>query len=206
MHHLVSDVIDVGCSFDFHLEAPMMELSSTTTEETGKTKWTHRIECHVMSCHDKGLIRCGTACYTRWHVVIFCQKMACGMLWHGTTWHVTYYVTLLYGIKWYGMPWHRMHMKYFGHGIALPHMSRYRMACDKLFYWVAWHCLHWCHQGLFIDRPVVVIGHVIHSLCNAEEHHSGAVSLRDRFTKVILKNIIENMNVTRNCVLERNVE
>ena len=32
MHHLVCDVINVGCSFDFYLEAPVMELSSTTTE------------------------------------------------------------------------------------------------------------------------------------------------------------------------------
>ena len=83
-------------------------------------------------------------------------------------------------------------------------------ARDKLWYGIArqcsLYCLHWRRKGLFIDRPVVIVGHVIHSLCNAEEHHSGAVSLRDRFTKVILKNIIENMNVTRNCVLERNVE
>lgn len=33
MHHLVCDVIDVGCSFDFYLEAPVMELSSTTPEK-----------------------------------------------------------------------------------------------------------------------------------------------------------------------------
>ena len=113
------------------------------------------------------------------------------MTWHGIVWHVTYYVTILYGIESYGMPWHRMHMKYFGHDIALPHMSRIEWHVTSCGIGIAWHCslycLHWCHQGLFIDRPVVVVGHVIHTLCNAEEHHSGAVSLRDRFTKVILK-------------------
>ena len=31
---------------------------------------------------------------------------------------------------------------------------------------------------------------MIHPLCHAEEHHSGAVSFRDRFTKVILKTSI----------------
>lgn len=53
------------------------------------------------------------------------------------------------------------------------------------------HRLHWCHQGLFVNRPVVVVGNVIHPLCHAEEHHSGAVSFRDRFTKVILKTLID---------------
>ena len=184
MHHLVCDVIDVGCSFDFHLEAPVMELSSTTPEQTRENEINspHWMSCHVMSWQRDDTAWHGMLCQMPCHD-IFSRKMPCGMLWHGIM-----YVT-------YGMSWHRMHMKCFWHGPA-----GHRVACDKLWYGIAWHCslhcLHWCHQWLFVDRPVVVIGHVIHSLCNAEEHHSGAVSVRDRFTKVILKHKIWMLLVT----------
>ena len=55
------------------------------------------------------------------------------MEWHCMARYMFCYLMIWHRIA-YGMSCHRMHMECFWHGMALPHMSRRRMACGKLWY------------------------------------------------------------------------
>ena len=95
-----------------------------------------------------------------------------------------------YDMVWYGMlryitEWYCMVCC--GHGMVWYCMVRCDVMWNAMVLQSSLYSLHWYHQGLFVYRPVVVVGNVIHPSCQTEKHHSGAVCFRDRFTKVILK-------------------